>query len=259
MRDLNRRGVIGLVGGAAAWPFKARAQQSVIGFLNGTTPTEARRRFNLDPFLRGLAEAGFVEGRNIAIEYRWAEDKPDQLPRLAAELVRRRVSVIVAMPNAVTALAAKAATQTIPIVFSIGTDPVESGIVPNLPRPGGNVTGFTVFTDQLAPKRLELLHELLPNASLLAFLNNPTSATAELKATEGAARALGLQLLVVNAAGPDDFAAAFAKVSEQRGAAVSVSNDPLFTAIGIASSRLRPAMRFRRPIFSAKLLSKAAS
>src|SRR5262249_12875155 len=230
---MKRRAFIRLLGGAAAWPLAARAQQPtmpVVGFLNGSTPTEARRRYNLLPFLSGLAESGFVEGRNIAIEYHWAEDRTDRLPEMAAELVRRRVAVIVSMPNMAAALAVKAATQTIPIVFLTGADPVAFGIVPNLARPSGNITGFAIFTDELATKRLELLHELLPNGSTFAFLSNPANVTGELKVTQGAARRLGVQLLVVNASGPDDFGAAFAEISERRAAAVSVSTDPLFTS-----------------------------
>jgi putative ABC transport system substrate-binding protein len=230
-RQLERREFITLLGGAAAWPLAARAQQvPVIGFLNGSAPTEARRQYNLGPFLRGLAETGFVEGRNIAIEYRWAEDRADRLPGLAAELVRRQVAVIVSMPNMSAALAVKAATQTIPIVFLTGADPVEFGIVTNLARPHGNITGFAIFTDELAAKRLELLHELLPNASPLAFLRNPANVSGELKVTQDAARRLGVQLLVVDATGPDDFVAAFAEISERRAAGVSVSTDPLFTS-----------------------------
>jgi putative ABC transport system substrate-binding protein len=251
---IRRREFITLLGGAAAWPLAARAQQPTmpaIGLLNSSTATQARRRLTIDPFLRGLAETGFVQGRNIGIEYRWAEDQPDQLPRLAAELVRRQVAVIVTMTNEPAALAAKDATQRIPIVFLMGADPVEFGIVPNLARPGGNITGFTAFTDELAAKRLELLHDLLPNVSLLALLTNPTNITAELKVTEDAARRLGVQLLVVNAAGPDDFAAAFAKISEQRAAALSVSTDPLFTSyrdriIALAARHAIPTAYYQR-------------
>ena len=251
---IRRREFIAALGGSAAWPLAARAQQPpmpVIGFLNSSTPTEARRRFNIDPFRRGLAETGFVEGRNVVIEYRWAQDQPDQLPGLAAELVRCQVAVIVTMANEPAVLAAKAATQTIPIVFLMGADPVQFGIVSNLPRPGGNITGFTAFTDELAAKRLELLHELLPSVPLLALLTNPTNITAELKVTEDAARRLGVQLLIVNAAGPDDFAAAFAKISEQRAAALSVSTDPLFTSyrdriIALAARHAIPTAYYQR-------------
>ena len=252
---MRRREFITLLGGAAAaWPVAARAQQAampVVGFLNGSTPTEARRRYNLLPFLSGLAESGFVEGRNIAIEYHWAEDRTDRLPEMAAELVRRRVAVIVSMPNMAAALAVKAATQTIPIVFLTGADPVAFGIVPNLARPSGNITGFAIFTDELATKRLELLHELLPNASTFAFLSNPANVTGELKVTQGAARRLGVQLLVVNASGPDDFGAAFAEISERRAAAVSVSTDPLFTSyrdriIALAARHGIPTAHFQR-------------
>jgi putative ABC transport system substrate-binding protein len=234
------------------WPLAAQAQQPIIGFLFNTSPTEARRRFSLDPFLHGLAETGFVEGRNVAIEYLWSEDKPDQLPRLAAELVRRQVALIAAMPNAPAALAAKAATQTIPIVFVIGGDPVDTGIVPNLPRPGGNVTGFTVFTDQLAAKRLQLLHELLPNASLMALLMGPSDhITGVLKVTEDTARRLGVQLVVAEVTGPDDFEAAFAKISRQQAAALSVGTDPLFLSfrdriVALAARHAVPTAYFQR-------------
>jgi putative tryptophan/tyrosine transport system substrate-binding protein len=249
---MRRREFIVGLGSVVTWPLAVRAQQPVIGFLSSTAPTEARRRFSLDPFLHGLAETGFVEGRNIAIEYRWAEDKPDQLPGLAAELVRRQVALIAAIPNAPAALAAKAATQTIPIVFVIGGDPVDTGIVPNLPRPGGNVTGFTVFTDQLAAKRLELLHELLPNASLIALLMGPSDhITGVLKVTEDAAHRLGVQLVVLEVTGPDDFAAAFEKITQQRAAALSVGTDPLFLSyrdriIALAARHAIPTAYFQR-------------
>jgi putative ABC transport system substrate-binding protein len=249
---MRRRDFIGGLGLTVVSVRAAQAQQPVIGFLSSTAPTEARRRFSLDPFLQGLAETGFVEGRNIAVEYHWAEDRPDQLPRLAAELVRREVAVIAAMPNAPAALAAKAATQTIPIVFVIGADPVDTGIVPNLPRPGGNVTGFTVFTDQLAAKRLQLLHELLPKASLMALLMGPSDhITGVLKVTEETARRLGVQLVVVEVTGPDDFAAAFAKISQQRAAALSVGTDPLFLSyrdriIALAARDAIPTAYFQR-------------
>jgi putative ABC transport system substrate-binding protein len=249
---VRRREFIAGIVGAVAWPVAARAQpMQVIGFLNGSAPTEARRRYNLNPFLLGLAETGFVESRNIAIEYRWAEDHADRLPALAAELVHRQVAVIVCMPNMSAALAVKAATQTTPIVFLTGADPVEFGIVSNLARPGGNITGFTIFTDELSTKRLALLHELLPNASLLAFLTNPANVSGELKVTQDAARRLGVQLLVVNAIGPDDFGAAFAELSDRRAAAVSVSTDPVFTShrdriIALAARHGVPTAHFQR-------------
>jgi putative ABC transport system substrate-binding protein len=249
---MRRREFIAGLGGAAAWPVVVRAQQPIIGFHSSTAPTEARRRFSLDPFLQGLAEAGFVEGRNIAVEYRWADDKPELLPRLAAELVRREVALIFAMPNVPAVLAAKAATQTIPVVFAMGSDPVAAGIVPNLPRPGGNVTGFTVFTDQLAAKRLQLLHELLPNASIMAILIGPADhITGVLKVTEETARGLGVQLVIVEVTGPDDLAAAFTRISEQRVAALSVGNDPLLLSyrdriIALAARHAIPTAYFQR-------------
>jgi putative tryptophan/tyrosine transport system substrate-binding protein len=246
---MRRREFIAGLGGAWAWPLVAQAQQPVIGFLSTTAPTEARRRFSLDPFLHGLAETGFVEGRNIAIEYRWAEDKPDQLPRLAAELVHRQVAVIVSM-STTAALAARAATQTIPIVFVAGADPVERGVVPSLARPGGNITGFTFFASELAAKRLELLYQLLPNASPMALLMGPSDRMGTLKATDDAARALGVQLLVVEVAGPDDLAAAFARISQQRAAALLVGADPLFPShrdriIALAARHAIPTAYFQ--------------
>jgi putative ABC transport system substrate-binding protein len=249
---MRRREFIAGLGLTVVSARAAQAQQPVIGLLSSTAPTEARRRFSLDPFLQGLAVTGFVEGRNITVEYRWAEDKPDQLPRLAAELVRRDVALIVAIPNAPAALAAKAATQTIPIIFVIGGEPVDTGIVPNLPHPGGNVTGFTVFTDQLAAKRLQLLHDLLPNASPMALLMGRSDRiTGILKATEETARSLGVRLVVVEVTGPDDFAAAFAKISQQQAAALSVGTDPLFLSyrdriIALAARHAIPTAYFWR-------------
>jgi putative tryptophan/tyrosine transport system substrate-binding protein len=197
---MRRRTFIAGLGSAAAWPVVARAQQAavpVIGYLSPQSADDSK--FLTIPFLQGLKETGYVEGQNVAIEYRWAENQFDRLPALAADLVRRRVAVIVT--NGTAAVAAKAATTTIPIVFTTAADPVASGLVVSLNRPGGNLTGNANLTAELAPKQLQLLRELIPNAALFGVLADPASpgtpsGVAELQA---AARALDLQLIVVNA------------------------------------------------------------
>src|SRR6516165_10523119 len=210
-RAVRRREFISLVGGAAAsWPIAAQAQQAampVIGLLSGTDREASR----LDAIWQGLNEASYIEGRNAAIEYRWAESRLNRLPALAADLVRRRVNVIVAIQSAAAPLAAKAATATIPIVFSIGGDAVKLGLVSSLNRPGGNITGTTFLYNTLAPKRLELLHELVPNAAVIGLLVNPKNPASESETsdTQAAARALGLKLIVQNASSSHDIDAAF--------------------------------------------------
>ena len=217
---MRRRDFIqGIAGSTIAWPLAVRAQQSavpVIGFLGpGSAQSDAYR---VTAFLQGLSEAGFVEGQNLAIEYRWAEGHYDRLPALATDLVHRRVAVIAAS-SLPAALAAKATATTIPIVFETAANPVKLGLVASLNRPGGNITGVTQMSEEVAPKRLELLHELLPKASVLALLVNPTDpAISEPQAREvlSAARALGVELHVLNASTEHDFDAVFAKLIELR-------------------------------------------
>ena len=232
---MNRRAFITLIGGgaAAAWPLAARAQQRtmpVIGFLNPTSPdTNADR---LRGFRQGLKDTGYVEGENAAVEYRWAEGQYDRLPTLAAELVRRQVAVIVATGGAITALAAKAATTSIPIVFIVPEDPVKLGLVASLARPDGNVTGINIFNLELTAKRLELLRQLVPGAALVAVLVNPANATTEttLRDVEAPARTMGLQIQVRNASTSLEINAAFAGFGRERPDALFVGGDPFFNS-----------------------------
>ena len=229
---MRRREFISLIGGVAAtWPLAARAQQPampVIGFLNGASAAEFPHL--LAGFRKGLIETGFVEGRNITMEYRYAGGQYDRLPELAADLVSRKVSVIVATAGTPTIRAAKAATSTIPIVFVIGGDPVMFGIVAGLSRPGGNITGITLFGIELAAKRLGLLLELVPAATIIGVLANPNNPISEPQLTDlqAAARTLGRQLLVLKASTENDFAAVFSAIDQQHIDALVVAADPFF-------------------------------
>jgi putative ABC transport system substrate-binding protein len=230
---LKRREFITLLGGAAAaWPMAARAQQSampVIAYV-GTGSRESDA-FRLPSFHQGLSESGYVEGRNVSIEYRWADGHNDRLPAIMAELVRREVAVIAVPASTPGALAAKAATTKIPTVFYIVLDPVELGLVASLSRPGGNLTGVTGWNVTVGPKRLELLHEVLPTATTLALLVNPTSpnlADADTKEQQAAARTLGLKLHVLHASSERDFDMIFAKLLELRPTGLVIGTDSLF-------------------------------
>src|SRR5215468_302627 len=206
---MKRRDFITLLGGAAAWPLGARAQQiPIIGYLNaGSSDSQSA---NLAAFRQSLADAGYVEGQNVAIEYRWSKDQPDRLPALAAELVGRKVTVLYAVSNA-AAYAAKAATSTTPLVFLSGGDPVEIGLVASLNRPDGNATGVTLFLNELAGKRLELLRETVPSVAVIAFMVNPSNPRAKVNTSEfqAAARAARQDVLIVNVSYESEFDAAF--------------------------------------------------
>jgi putative ABC transport system substrate-binding protein len=230
---IRRREFITLLGGAAVtWPIAALAQQAgvpVIGYLSARSASGSGG--TLADFKSGLAESGYIEGQNVAIEYRWAEGRYDTVPALVADLVRRRVAVVAVPNGTASVLTAKTATQTIPIVFSIGSNPVEIGLVPNLNHPGGNLTGVAGLYAELAGKRLELLHELVPSATSIAFLvnpNNPVYAAVETKQVEAAARAIGVRLLMLNAGSPTEIDEAFATLSGQQAGALLVGADIYF-------------------------------
>jgi putative tryptophan/tyrosine transport system substrate-binding protein len=234
---MRRREFIALLGGATTssmlWPLPARAQQPampVIGFLNASDPKGYAAQ--LAAFLKGLNEAGYVDGHNVAIEYRWAEGQNDRLPALAADLVHRQVAVIAATTTP-AALAAKAATAAIPIVFETGSDPVKLGLVPSLNRPGGNVTGATQTNVEVAPKRLELLHEVLPATRVMALLVNPADPTVAVTQSSevlSAARSLGLELHVLNASTERDFDAVFANLIQLRAGGLVIGGGALFAS-----------------------------
>jgi putative ABC transport system substrate-binding protein len=233
MFGMRRRDFITLLGGAvAAWPLAARAQLSampVIGYLASGSPDEFVGR--LRAFRRGLSETGYVEGKDVFIEYRWAENRYDRFPTLLADLISHKVTVIVAVTGTPPALAAKAATATIPIVFVTGGDPVALGLVAGLNRPGGNLTGVSTLTVELGAKQLEVLHELVPTATIMALLVNPTNPTNAEKLSrdlQAAARSLGLQLHVLHASTERDFDAVFASLPRLRAGALVIGSDPFF-------------------------------
>jgi putative tryptophan/tyrosine transport system substrate-binding protein len=230
---VRRREFIAFVGGAAAaWPLAARAQQPampVIGFIHLTSLEQTREY--LAAFHRGLGDTGYVEGKNVAVEYRWGQGQNDRMPTLVADLVRRQVSVLVTLESTNAALAAKAATQTIPILFMQGADPVRIGLVRSLNRPDGNLTGINLFLAEVAGKRLQLLLETVPSAKSIAYLRNPTNpiyADSETREVQDAARALGVRLLWTNASRLSEIEAAFANFIQQPVDAVFVSADGFF-------------------------------
>lgn len=228
---MERRAFIAGLGAAVTWPLVARAQQSampVVGYLSSRSPSESAAV--AAAFRQGLAEAGFIVGQNVAIEYRWAEGHYDRLPALAAELVHLKVAAILAAGGPPSALAAKEATSTIPVVFSAAGDPVGLGLVASLSRPGGNVTGMSLFNATLVAKRLALLHELIPSAGTVAYLTNPAnpSGKLEMTAVQEAAKTLGLDMQAMDASTDQEIEAAFDRLTEQRIGAVIVAGEPFF-------------------------------
>jgi len=252
---MRRREFIGLLGSAAlTWPFAAHAQRPtvpVVGFLGTTTQQDFSDR--VSAFREGLKETGFVEGQNVAIEYRWSEGNYDRLPALAADLVRRQVAVIAAVGGEPSPLAAKSATTTTPIVFSLGSDPIKLGLVTSLNRPGGNITGVNFFQSELGAKRLGLLRVLLPNITAVGMLINPSFAESETHATDAkkSALSLGLQLHIARASTADEFDAAFSTLVKQKVGALLFANDSFFHGerkklIALAAQYRLPAIYFWR-------------
>jgi putative ABC transport system substrate-binding protein len=244
---MKRREFVTLIGGATAWPIAARAQQSampVIGVLGSATAGEWAP--SVAAFLRGLSEIGFAEGRDVAIEYRWAENQYDRLPSLAIELVHRQVSVIAALTTP-SAIAAKAATATIPIVFATIADPVQIGLVTSLNRPGGNLTGFSFLNVEIGPKLVELLHEVVPAATMVAALINPTNPNADAWSAglQAAARTLGLEINVLKASTEHDIDVAFATLISRRVGGLIIVNDVFIITRGEQLAAL--ALRHRMP------------
>jgi putative tryptophan/tyrosine transport system substrate-binding protein len=251
---MKRRDFFTLVVGAVSWPLAAHAQQSampVVGFLNGQSPGPFAPM--LAAFSKGLSEAGYIESQNVTIEYRWAEGRPDRLPALAADLVRRQVAVIAATGGQNPAIAAKNATSTIPIVFTTNDDPRKYGLVANLNRPGGNVTGVSWFSAELGPKRLALLHDLVPDAKTVALLLNPNNAETARQPAEldQAARSLGLHMVVLNATTPSDIDTAFATIVQSSIGALVVAGDSFLQnrreqIVALAVRHAVPAMYVNR-------------
>ena len=241
---MNRREFISLLGGAAAWPLAARAQQAampVVGFANaGSSDPPLAAAFR-----RGLNEAGYFEGQNVTVEYHWLEGQFDRLPALMADLVRRRVAVIATPAGNAAALAAKAATTTIPIVFGVGADPVKMGLVASLAQPGGNATGINFFLADVAAKRLGLLHDLVPKAVRIAVLVNPANiaSTESIRDIPEAARAMGLQIQVLNASTSREIEAAFATLVRDRADALFIAGDVFFTSRRVQFATLAASYR----------------
>jgi len=251
---IARRNFLATLGGAAVgWPLAARAQQpamSVVGFLNSVSPGPFARM--VAGFQQGLREAGYVEGQNVTVEYRWAEGQNDQLPALAADLVARQVAVIAATGGPAPVLAAKAATSSIPIVFVSGVDPIKAGLVASLNRPGGNITGVSPLLSALGSKRLELLHSLVPKAAVIGVLVNPNyDPDAQVRDVQVAADTIGLQVKVLPASSVEEIDKAFAAASQQVVAALFVANDPYLDShrdqiIALAARAAIPAMYYTR-------------
>jgi ABC-type uncharacterized transport system substrate-binding protein len=265
---IRRREFITLLGGAAAWPLAARAQQPampVVGFLNGASPTELGAR--VAAFRAGLAEKGYVEGRSVAIEYRWGLGQNERLPELAADLVRQRVAVIAATGGVPSVRAAKTATASVPIVFTMGGDPVAFGLVAKLNHPGGNVTGITLISGEIVSKRIALLRDLLPGARMLAALMNSTTpaSAAEVAVAEGVASTYGWQVKVLKVGKEGDFDAAFQPLARERADALLVTTDPIFESqrdriVALAASHAIPAIyALREYAVAGGLMSYGAS
>jgi putative ABC transport system substrate-binding protein len=245
---MRRRDFITLLGGAAAWPLAARAQQPglpVVGFLSSRSPAEAAA--DLAAFRQGLGQTGYFEGKNLAMEYRWAEGRYDRLPAMAAELVARQVAVIAAVGAEPSGLAAKAATSTIPIVCGLAGDAVKAGLVSSLNRPGGNITGVIVTALELAPKRVELAHQLVPNTKALAALNNPKfpPAVAEINDLQVAAHSVGLDVTVLDASDESEIDAAFSVLSRNKVGALIITTDPFL--LGQREQLVQLAARHKIP------------
>src|SRR5215813_3106886 len=266
--QLKRREFITLLGGAAAWPLAARAQQPampVIGFMSARSPEDSVHL--LEAFRRGLKEGGFVEGENVAVQFRWARGDYGRLPALAADLVGRQVAVIVAAGGEPSGLAAKSATSIIPIVFGIGGDPVKAGLVSSFSRSGGNVTGVTLLTNLMEPKRLGLLRDLVPGVALIGVLINPDfpPAALQLKQVEEAARAIGQRIVIAKASNDDALETAFGSLVQEGAGALLVASDPYFDTqreriVGFAQQRRLPAIyQFREYAVAGGLLSYGVS
>jgi putative ABC transport system substrate-binding protein len=266
---MQRRKFITLLGcTVATWPLAARAQQPampVIGFMSGRSPEDSKHL--VAAFRQGLSEAGFVEGQNVVIEYRWGLGQYDRMPALAADLVNRQVAVLVGVGGDVSALAAKRATSTIPIVFGTGSDPIKAGMVESLARPGGNATGYSLLTNQMEPKRLNMLHDLVPGAAVIGVLLNPNfpPAARQLQDLEEAARTIGQKLFVSKASNDVALNAAFTSLVQQRVEALLVAADPYFDTrrdeiIAFANQNRLPAIyQFREYAIAGGLISYGPS